>query len=47
MWSCVRLWSACEVVLVHYVDEVVAVTMMRELLFVLHVCLLRRCDSVR
>ena len=30
-----------------YVDEVVAVTVMRVLLFVLHVCLLRVCDGVR
>ena len=29
------------------VDEVVAVTVMRVLLFVLHVCLLRECDGVR
>ena len=30
--------------MVPYVDEVVAVTVMRILLFVLHVCLLRECD---
>ena len=30
-----------------YVDEVVTVTVMRVLLFVLHVCLLRECDGVR
>ena len=47
LWSCGRLWSACEVVLVPYVDEVVAVTVMCGLLFVLHVCLLRECDGVR
>ena len=35
-----------EVVVVPYVDELVAVTVMRGLLFVLHVCLLRECDSV-
>ena len=35
-----RLWSVCEVVVVPYVDAVVAVTVMRVLLFVLHVCLL-------
>ena len=29
------------------VDEVVAVTVMRVLLFVLHVCLPRECDGVR
>ena len=29
------------------VDAVVAVTVMRVLLFVLHVCLLRECDSER
>ena len=44
---CGRLWSVCEVVVVPYVDEVVAVTVMRVLLFVLHVCLLRYCDGVR
>ena len=33
--------------MVHYVDAVVAVTMMRVLLFVLHVCLLRDCDGAR
>ena len=47
MWSCGRLWSVCEVVVVPYVDEVVDVTVMRVLLFVLHVCLLRECDGVR
>ena len=40
---CGRLWF----VLVPYVDEVVAVTVMRVLLFVLHVCLLIECDGVR
>ena len=33
--------------MVPYVDAVVAVTMMRVLLFVLHVCLLRGLDGVR
>ena len=33
--------------MVPYVDEVVAVILMRVLLFVLHVNLLRECDSVR
>ena len=47
MWSCGRLWSVCEVVVVPYVDAVVDVTVMRVLLFVLHVCLLRECDCVR
>ena len=46
LWSCGRLWSVCEVVVVSYVDEVVVVTVMRVLLFVLHVCLLRECDGV-
>ena len=32
--------------MVPYVDAVVAVTVMRVLLFVLHVCLLRECDGV-
>ena len=43
LWSYGRLWSVCDFV----VDEVVAVTVMRVLLFVLHVCLLRECDGVR
>ena len=30
-----------------YVDAVVAVTVMRVLLFVLNVCLLKKCDCVR
>ena len=47
LWSCGCLWSVCEDVVVPYVDEVVAVTVMRVLLFVLHVCLLRVCDGVR
>ena len=37
----------CDVVVVPYVDAVVAVTVMRVLLFVLHVCLLRECDGER
>ena len=44
---CGRLWYVCEFVVVPYVDEVVAVTVMRVLLFVLQVCLLRECDGVR
>ena len=39
---CVCLWSVCEVVVVPYVDSVVAV--MRVLLFV---CLLSDCDGAR
>ena len=35
---CSRLWFVCEVVLVPYVDVMVAVTVMRILLFALHVC---------
>ena len=38
---CSRRWSVCEVVVVPYVDAVVAVTVIRVLLFVLHVCMLR------
>ena len=30
-----------------YVDAVVAVTVMRVLLFVLHVCLMRECEGAR
>ena len=37
--------SVCELVLVPYVDAVVAVTVMRVLLFVLHVCMLRECEG--
>ena len=33
--------------MVPYVDTVVAVTVMRVLLFVLHVCLLRECDGAK
>ena len=33
--------------MVPYVDEVVAVTVIRGMLFVLHVCLLRDRDGVR
>ena len=33
--------------MVPYVDVVVAVTVMRVLLFVLHMCLLRECDGAR
>ena len=40
-WACGRLWSVCEVVVVPYVDVVVDVTVVRVLLFVLHVCLMR------
>ena len=34
MWSCGRLWFVCEFVVVPYVDEEVAVTVMRVLLVV-------------
>ena len=47
LWSCGRLWYVCEFVVVPHVDKTVAVTVMRVLLFVLHVCLLRECDGVR
>ena len=33
--------------MVPYLDAVVAVTVMRVLLFVLHVCMLRECDGAR
>ena len=33
--------------MIPYVDEMVAVTLMRLLLFVLHVCLVRECNGVR
>ena len=45
-WSCDRLWSVCQVVLVPYVDAVVAATGFRVLLFVLHVCMLKEYKGV-
>ena len=39
------VFRLCEVVVVPYVDAVVAVTVMRVLLFVLHVCMLRERES--
>ena len=36
-----RILSVCEVIAIQYVDAVVAVTVMRVLLFVLHVGMLR------
>ena len=47
LWSCGHLWCVCEVVVVPYVDAVIAVTVVRVLLFMLHVCLLRECDGAR
>ena len=47
LWSCGHLCSACEVVMVPYVDAVAVVTVMCVLLFVLHVCLLREFDGAR
>ena len=44
---CGHLLSVCDVVVVPYVDAVVSVTVMRVMMFVLHVCLLRECDGVR
>ena len=41
------LWSVCEVVVEPHMDAMVAVTVMRVLLFVFHVCLLRECDGAR
>ena len=41
------VWSVCEVVMEPYVDAAVAVTVMRVLLIVLHVCLLRECDGAK
>ena len=45
MQSCDRPWSVCEVVLVPFVDVVVAV--MSILLFVLDVGMLRECEGNR
>ena len=42
-----RLCFVGEVVVVPYEDTVVALTVMRLLLFVLHVCMLRKCDCAR
>ena len=39
------LWSVCEVVVVPYVDAVVAVTVIRVRLFVLHEYILRKCEG--
>ena len=39
LWPFGCHWSVCDVVLVPYVDAVVAVTVMRVLLFVLHACM--------
>ena len=42
---CPCVVSVCEVVVVPYVDAVVAVTVMRVLLFVLYVSMLRECEG--
>ena len=47
MWSCDRPWSVGEVIVVPYLDAMVAVTVKRVPLFLLHVCLLRECDCAR
>ena len=44
---CSPLWCVSEVVVLPYVDAVVAVSVICVLLFVLHVCMLRECDSAR
>ena len=49
LWACVVsvvMWSYL-VCLYPYVDPVVDVTVMRVLLFVLHVCILRECEVAR
>ena len=45
--SCSRLWSVCEVVVQPYVDEVVVVTVVRVVLFVLRVYMLREYEGAR
>ena len=46
LWFCGSPWSGCDVVVVPYtVGEVVAVTVMHILLFLLHVCMLRECEG--
>ena len=47
LWSFGLLWSVCDIVLVPYVGAVVAVTVMRVLLFVWHVCMLLECEGAR
>ena len=47
LYSCSRLWSVCEVVVLPYVDSLVALTVMRVLLFGLRVCMLRECEGAR
>ena len=42
---CVVSVVVFEVVVVPYVDAVVVVTVMRVLLYVLHVCMLRECEG--
>ena len=44
---CVVYVAVCEVVVVPYVDAVVAVTVMHVLLFVLHGCMLSECEGAR
>ena len=50
-WMCcleeVQKWSVCEVLAHYVVSAVVAVTVMRVLLFVLDVCMLRECEGER
>ena len=43
----VVIFGVSEFVVVSYVDTVVAVTVMRVLLFVLRVCMLRKCEGTR
>ena len=45
VWGHLAGFGISEVVLVPYVDAVDAVTVMRVLLFVLHVCMLRECEG--
>ena len=45
--SCSRLWSVCQVVVVPSVDAVVAVTVVRALLFVFDVFMPRECEGAR
>ena len=45
LWSCGL--SVAVAVVAPYVDAVVAVTVIRVMLFVLYVCLLRECDGAR
>ena len=47
MWSCGRLWSVCEVVVVPYVYAMVAVTYVSTVVCVACVYMARECEGAR